>query len=390
MMMALGRTPRLTTVEAARVLHVPRIVEAVREQRRRHRDVMRMCQVKASQVRILAKRLGVRLPRGGGAGGKTAEVVPGAPADVAVRNVCHILGTAMSMLFKGERNYAYPVRVLGSGVAGLAFFMSDGTVIKTLDLHLPGQQRSDRGGLVPGRARSIPEREFLHELAMTRQARRRFGGSGGAFSVPGVQRAVILRGPKGARVGVMQQTLARGMTVAAFLRNPAHPQAARLAAARAHGRAVGTLHASGWVHGDPHTENAFVAAGKKSAAARPRITLIDWGRANTRRLIERYAGGAERAKALWAKFLRYESAWPYRDMAIHGPGRPVADAYLEGYVHAARGPGGPIAEGIVNPAAIRTDYYGLVENNTGAMFTALELVSRGEARAAAAKAEKRR
>jgi hypothetical protein len=357
-------------VEAARVLHVPRVVEAVREQRRRHRDVLKLCQVRASQVRILAKRLGVRLPSA------SREQVPGAPKDVSVRNVCHVLGTAMSMLFKGERNYAYPVRVAGSGVAGLAFFMSDGTVIKVTDLHLPGRRRLDRGGLVPGRGASIPEHEFLHELRMTRLARSRFAGSK-LFAVPHVPRAVILRGPKGARVGVMQQTVAAGTTMAAFLRDTAHhPQALRLAAAKAHGRAVGALHAAGWVHGDPHTENVFVRAG--AGARGPRVTIIDWGRANTRRQIRRHAKSPQAGEALWAKFLRYESAFPYRDMATHGPGRPAADAYLEGYMEgssALKGKG-PVAEGIVNPAALRADYHGLVQNNVGAMFQALEMVGR--------------
>jgi len=364
-----SRLPRLTTIEAARVLHVPRVVAAVREQRRRHRDVLRICRVNSAQVRMLARRLGVNLPQGKG----SRERVPGAPSDVAVRNVCHVIGTAMSMLFKGENNYAYPVRVAGSGVAGLAFFMSDGTVIKVADLHMPGKRRTDGGGLVPGRGRSIPQHEFLHEVAMTRHARKRFAGSH-ALTVPRLPRAVILRGPAGARVGVMQQAPAAGMTMAAFLKSAVHSQAAKLAAARAHGKAVGTLHAAGWAHGDPHTENVFVHIGARG----PRVTVIDWGRANTHRAITRHAETTDKARALWTKFLRYESAFPYRDMATHGPGRPSADASLEVYVQASGAPDGkgPVAQGIVNPAAIRSDYHGLVENNVGAMFTALDLVAR--------------
>jgi hypothetical protein len=244
---------------------------------------------------------------------------------------------------------------------------------------------------VPGRGRSIPEYEFLHEVAMTRRARQRFVGSSAALRVPRLPRAVILRGPAGARVGVMQQSRAPGTTMAAFLRDPAHSAALRMAAAEAHGRAVGTLHAADWAHGDLHTENALVAAepaGRGGPRLRLRLTVIDWGRSNTRRAVLRHAKDAEAGRALWAKILRYEAAFPYRDIATHGPGRAFADAYLRGYVAASGGlrGKGPVGQGVVDPARVRADYHGQVENNVGAMFTALGLVARHEGRGSLKKA----
>lgn len=362
-----------STVAAARALNVPRIARAVREQRRRHREVLRLCKVEPRQVRLLAARLGVRLPmRADG-----VEPVPGAPSDVGLRNTCHVLGTAMSMLFKGERNYAYPVRVAGSGVAGLVFFMSDGSVIKVSQVYAHGRRPKDGGGLVAGRGKAIPLEEFAHEVAMTRAARLRFRGTS-AFRVPRVPRVVVLRGPSGARVGVMQQSRAPGVTMAAYLRDPAHSREERLAAAAAHGRALGALHAAGWVHGDLHTENVLAEQRKKGRSAPPpKVTIIDWGRSNTRRRIMAHAPSQEMARALWAKFVRYEVAFPYNDMASHGAGRAAAEAYLEAYLAAsgaARGQG-PVGEGLVDPAAVRRDYHGQVQNNVAAMFRALDLVS---------------
>jgi hypothetical protein len=333
--------------------------------------------VEPSQVRLLAKKLGVRLPL------KT-ERVPGAPPDVALRNACHVLGTAMSTLFRGEGTYAYPVKVAGSGITAISFFMSDGSVIKVSEVYKPGRRPKDYGG-VSVRARAIPLYEFGHELAMTRAARRKFKGMSSVLRVPRVPRVVVLKGPTGARIGVMQQSRAPGVTVAAFLKDSSRPRGLRLAAAEAHGRALGTLHAAGWVHGDLHTENALIEP-VKSNPPRFVYTVIDWARANTRRRLMAHAPSEEAGRALWTKFVRYETAFPYSDMATHGPGRAFADAYLRAYMKAsgaAKGKG-PVGEGLVDPEAIRTDFHGLVKNNQNAMFRGLELVAphtaRGEKR----------
>jgi tRNA A-37 threonylcarbamoyl transferase component Bud32 len=354
----------IRTVAAARALQVPRVAKVVLEQRRRHTQVLRLCEITPQQVRVLAGKLGVRVPS------HRNERVAGAPEDLALRNTCHILGTAMSMLFKGERNYAYPIKVAGSGVAGLAFFMSDGSVIKVAEVYDKGRRPKNGGGLVPGRGRAVPIHEFAHEVVMTRAARRRFADSRDV-RVPKVPRVVVLNGPKGARIGVMQQSRAPGVTMAAFLRDTRVPAQTRLAAAEAHGRAVGTLHAAGWAHGDIHTENVLVMAGPTKL----RLTVIDWGRSNTRSRILTHAGDI--GHALWRKFVRYEVAFPYNDMATHGPGRAFAEAYLRGYgaaSGAAKGEG-PIGQGLVDVESVRRDYHGLVQNNVNAMFKALDVVA---------------
>jgi len=387
------------TIAAAQALNVPRVAEVVREQRRRHREVLELCKVEPRQVRVLAKKLGVRL-------GPT-ERVPGVPEDIALRNTCHVLGTAMSTLFRGQGNYAYPIKVAGSGIAGLVFFMSDGSVIKTFAVYAPGRKPRDGGGLLP-RSQAIPLHEFGHEVVMTRAARRRFKGTGVPFRVPRVPRVIVLRGRSGARIGVMQQSRAPGITVGAFLRNTSNPKALRMAVAAAHGKALGTLHAAGWVHGDLHTENAMVEVSKgiarrppgsgnpadaialrarrpsKHAAPRIRFTIIDWGRSNTRHRIMAHSPSEESGRALWTRFVRYETAFPYNDMATNGPGRAIADAYLDAYIRAsgaAKGKG-PIGEKLVDPQAIRRDYHGLVNNNVSAMFRALSLVAPHTARGA--------
>jgi hypothetical protein len=367
------------TIAAAQALNVPRVAEVVREQRRRHREVLELCKVEPRQVRVLAKKLGVRL-------GPT-ERVPGVPEDIALRNTCHVLGTAMSTLFRGQGNYAYPIKVAGSGIAGLVFFMSDGSVIKTFAVYAPGRKPRDGGGLLP-RSQAIPLHEFGHEVVMTRAARRRFKGTGVPFRVPRVPRVIVLRGRSGARIGVMQQSRAPGITVGAFLRNTSNPKALRMAVAAAHGKALGTLHAAGWVHGDLHTENAMVEVskgnGKHAAAPRIRFTIIDWGRSNTRHRIMAHSPSEESGRALWTRFVRYETAFPYNDMATNGPGRAIADAYLDAYIRAsgaAKGKG-PIGEKLVDPQAIRRDYHGLVNNNVSAMFRALSLVAPHTARGA--------
>lgn len=324
-------------------------------QKRRAEKVVKLCDIEPRRVRLFAKKLGVRIP----GGSKPA-------ADV--RNVCHVLGVALSKLFRGESSFAYPVRVAGSGVAGLAFFMDDGTVIKTVELEREkdqgGKRPAFRGehGLVPG-GKAIPLGHFIHEIAMTRKARKLFGRD---FNVPKVMRSVVLRGAKGVRIAVMQQGRAPGMTLAAFLRDSKVPLEVRHRAARMWGRAVAALHDKGWAHGDIHSENVLVSWRKGST--RPRLSVIDWGRANTRRGIVSRAKDPSVAAALWSKFLRYETAFPYNDMMTHGPGRAFAESYLAGLY--------PSAKDKSKADAIRADYHGLVNNNYMAMFRALDLVTR--------------
>jgi hypothetical protein len=325
-------------------------------QKQRAARVVKLCAIEPRRVRLFAKKLGVRV------GGRQQ------PADV--HSVCHVLGVALSKLFRGEESFAYPVRVAGSGVAGLAFFMDDGTVIKAVEVaaergEKPKQPQAFRGepGLVPG-GKAIPLGQFVHEIAMTRRARKLFGGR---FGVPKVLRSVVLRGAKGVRIAVMQQGRAPGVTMAAFLRDAKVPIDVRHRAARMHGRAVAALHRKGWAHGDIHSENVMVAwrGGKDD---RPRLSVIDWGRANTRGAIVARAKDPSKADALWAKFLRYERAFPYNDMITHGPGRSFAESYLGGLY--------PDAKDRAKAEAIRGDYHGLVNNNYMAMFQALDLVTR--------------
>ena len=375
---------------------------AVVEQWKRYGTVLKICKVNPAQVRILAHRLGLgnlgiaRRPAGfttslsaialrarrsskakggGGKGGGKDRAEAHRSPFTASRNVCHVLGVAMSMLFEGDRNFAYPVRVAGSGVAKLAFHMSDGTILAVTDVTpRRGRGAADRGGVAKGGS-AIPRAEFEHEIrAMRAAARHKFT----SFDVPRVLRAVVLRGAHGSRIGVMQQTTARGETVDGYLARASVPASVRVDAARMHGRALAEIHRAGWIHGDLHTQNVFVEprrGGSRSkrprSASRHRITVIDWGRANTRRALMASCPATVDCAGLWKNIMRYEVAFPYRDMALYR-GRRYAEGFLSGYL-SGRGPA--ITSKLTTPEEVRRDFEGLVARNVNGVFQALRYVS---------------
>lgn len=327
------------------------------QQKARWERVLKICKVDRQRVRLLAKKLGVVLPSGRRAGSRHP-----------IGNVCHALGVALSKLFRGEASYGYPVRVVGSGIAGLVFIMDDGTIIKAVELKPSkggGGFRGERG-LAPG-GDSVSLGEFVHEIAMFRAARKAFGRH---FQVPKVMRSVVLRGRKGARVAVFQMTRAPGTTMADFTKPSAHvSQALRELATRMHGRALARLHDRGWCHGDMHTGNVMVEV--RNGA--PRLSVIDWGRANTRRGIASKL--ASSPDALWAKILRYEIAHVYNDIMRNFPqrekGRHMADLFLDEYIRSRKS-----GNHVPGREEVRRDYDGMARNNLGAVFRALELVSK--------------
>lgn len=381
-------------------------------QKREHARVAKVCKIRAGRVWRIARALGVALP---------ATPVH---SKEGPRNICHALGSALSGLFthgRGpagkKRTYAYPIRVLGAGVAGVAFCMSDGTVIKAVALRRPGGWGAGAGkraasapAALPSRrsglassGRAVPVREFLYEVRTTNRAHSALDSPrAGRFRVPRAFRHVILEGQArhgraGQLVGVMQLSWAPGRTLYETIRHSPAPLAAALA--RRHGRALAAVHEKGWAHGDMHSSNIIVelpapapASRSAKAAAKEReakraarradeatFTVIDWARATTLRTLTRsHPAGAEAGRALWRRMLRYEVAHPYRDY-MRSASRAVAEAYLAGYLErsgADKGKGvfgGPAP--IVELRALRHNWGPLFEANVNAMFRALDIAS---------------
>lgn len=308
----------------------------------------------------------------------------------SAQTICDRLGKALSMLFqeggssrrrnnnsssKSRRSRSrsrslkpspIPVRTAGSGVAGLTFFMSDGSVIKVVEFTRSRSEIARRktrilhslrmgSGLAPG-GHSIPRAEFLHEIAMTRKAHSMFGNTSK------VMRWVILKGRFGSVFGVMQLSKAAGRPMADAIVGMAKAKQLRLA--REHGRMVARMHAQGFSHGDMHSQNVMVSKGG-------RITVIDFGRATTRRLVGKYT-----RRDPWEAIRLFDVAAPYRDhMRSHS--REIADAFLAGYVGAMHAAGKAPPKGVER---IPEEYEDLVFDNLDSVLDSVNRVARARMR----------
>jgi len=255
-----------------------------------------------------------------------------------------------------------PVRTAGSGVAGLTFFMTDGSVIKVVEFTRSRSEMARRktrilqslrlgSGLAPG-GHSIPRAEFMHEIAMTRKAHSMFGNTSK------VMRWVILKGKFGSVFGVMQLSKAAGKPMADAIVNM--PRTKQLKLAREHGRMVARTHAKGFSHGDMHSQNVMVSKGGK-------LTVIDFGRATTRRLVGKYT-----RRDPWESILLFDVAAPYRDhMRSHS--KEIADAFLDGYLDAAHAAGNAPPKGVDR---IPEDYEDMVFDNLDSVLDSVNRVAR--------------
>lgn len=314
--------------------------------------VGKVCKIRLSDVVQLAMKVGLPMER---------------LRQRGANNICHRLGAAFSMLFlragRGKRKLQYPVRVAGSGVAGLTFFMTDGSVIKVVEFSRAGRgKRSKRAGraslLLPSGlaagGHSIPRDEFMHEIRMTEEGRRMFD------NVPRVLRWVVLKGKFGSTFGIMQLSKAKGVPLTEAIGRAGRSSAAALALARRHGRQVAKTHAKDFSHGDMHSQNVMVHGGK--------LTMIDFGRATSKRLVERYAKNKP-----WEAIRLFDVAAPYRDHA-RSHSVAVADAFLEAYVRELRAAGKALPRGIDR---IRDDYDGLVFGNLDSVLNSVNMIARG-------------
>lgn len=365
---------------------VTRAVDIASVQGKEYGRVVNACAINRHEVSHLARKMGIALPRN----------VKGK------ENVCHILGVAMSLVFSRDvrtvaRSFPYPLRVVGSGVAGLAIFMSDGTILKLADLQhsrgsvimkrsravsrskrTPGSiysastsrsrssssssSSSSPSGLAPG-GQSIPRAEFVHEIVMTRKAHSLFGNT------PNILNHAILLGRRGARIGLMQMTFVPGRTVSDEMVLRSVPASRKMAIAAAHGRALAKVHARNWIHGDMHTNNVMVVPGTA------RLNIIDWARANRKELVVgSHPHGRQAGLKLWRRALINDICFVYRDY-INSYGKGYADAMLNAY-GAAKGKG----LRVVTFDEIRAHYQRLVTSNVQAMFSALTVVSNAMAK----------
>ncbi len=285
----------------------------------------------------------------------------------SARSICNRLGTALSMLFgKTGKRFPIPVRTAGSGVAGLTFFMSDGSVIKVVEFTRSRSEVARRktrilhslrmgSGLAPG-GHSIPRAEFMHEIEMTRKAHAMFGNTSR------VLRWVILKGRFGSVFGVMQLSKAAGKPLTDAIAGTS--RARQLKLAREQGRIVARMHARGFSHGDLHSQNAMVGKGG-------RITVIDFGRATTRRLVRKYA-----RRDPWESIRLFDVAAPYRDH-VRSHSREVAAAFLQGYLDAARASGSAPPRGVDR---IPEEYEDLVFDNLDSVLDSVNQIAKARMR----------
>jgi tRNA A-37 threonylcarbamoyl transferase component Bud32 len=317
--------------------------------------VGKVCKIRLSDVVRLAMKVGLPMER---------------LRQRGANNVCHRLGVAFSMLFlragQAKRKLQYPVRVAGSGVAGLTFFMTDGSVIKVVEFSRAGRagrsKRSKRAGraslLLPSGlaagGHSIPRDEFMHEIRMTGEAHRMFGNA------PRVLRWVVLKGKFGSTFGIMQLSKAKGVPLTEAIEKAGRSSAAALALARRHGKQVARTHAKDFSHGDMHSQNVMVHGG--------RLTMIDFGRATSKRLVERYTKNKP-----WEAIRLFDVAAPYRDHA-RSHSVAVADAFLGAYVAELRAAGKALPKGIDR---IRDDYDDLVFDNLDSVLNSVNMIARG-------------
>ncbi len=311
------------------------------------RKVSKRCDVRVADVVRLAVKIGLPMNK---------------LKQKGANNICHRLGIAFSMLFskggagkKGRKGkLQYPIRTAGSGVAGLTFFMTDGSVIKVVEFSKKrtSRRRGSTGlpsGLAAG-GHSIPRAEFMHELRMTDKAHKLFRNA------PKVLRWVILRGKYGSTFGVMQLSRAKGVTLADAISKATKTQA--LALATAHGKQVAKTHAKDFSHGDMHSQNVMVHKG--------RLTMIDFGRATTKRLVDKYT----RPKP-WQSIRLFDVVAPYRDHA-NSHSRAVADAFLDGYKRAMKAAGKPLPAGIEH---VRDDYEDLVYDLLDSVLDSVNMIA---------------
>lgn len=356
-------------------------------QRRVYGKVVNACSINRLEVSFLAAKMGIRLP-----------------ANVKGKdNVCHILGVAMSLIFTRKartvaRSYPYPIKVVGSGIAGIAMFMSDGTILKLSDLQQRSRSTKARSKAVvrmkktpgsvysrsasfssssppssssspssssPGRSglalggQSVPREEFVHEIVMTRKAHSAFGNT------PNILNHAILIGKGRARIGVMQMTFVPGRTVSDEMSLRSVPASRKVQIAVSHGRVLARVHAKDWIHGDMHTNNVMVVPGTA------RLNVIDWARANRKDLVvSSHPRGRAAGLKLWRRAMINDVSFVYRDY-INSYGKGYADAFLTAY-GAARGKG----LRFVTVQQIQAHYQHLVMSNVQAMFNALTAVSK--------------
>lgn len=261
---------------------------------------IKACRVRPSSVRILLSKMGLR------------------PAPSA--NLCLALGNAFmdvtrvpGVPAKTMKRGIYPVNVVGSGVAGFVFEMSDGSIAKLMGL-------DSTGGLVEG-GHQVLSREFVYEAIATQQAHRKFCCK--LFDVPDVLNYAIIV-PKASprnRIGFFHITRLQGNTVLnSFRRMRSSKERQRMM--EQWGRILAHIHNKGWIHGDFHTNNTLYDNG--------RFRVLDWARSNQRRFFPA-------AKAnFWRNLQTYDVSFCCRDIQ-RSFGKRYMLHFVKSYVTHLRG-----------------------------------------------------
>lgn len=344
-----SRAVKSSGFKARTLEHIPHVIQTITRELDEKRDtpdqkkvakkVEIICDVRPAVVKKLGSYMGIPLANLRGKG---------------PNNVCHALGVGLSLLFQRKsriaaqrharhtHTFAYPIRTAGAGISGLNFFMSDGTIIKIVKFHQSKGRLRRKGRTQQKRAttlaafltnrtrktyqsglksggHSTPMSEFVHEIAMTKKAHLKLRNT------PDIARHIILRGRGGVLLGIMQQTKAPGVTLAKQMERA--PRDMQLKLARAHGTQVARTHAANFSHGDMHSANIMVKVDSKD---KPTFTIIDFGRATTKRQTMQVYHNKAKATAVWRQIMLFDVAHPYRDHVRDS--RAVADAFLAGYV----------------------------------------------------------
>lgn len=221
------------------------------------------CSIPTSRVKVLLKVLRVPIPHGPKGRASVKGVLP-----PHLEQPCTQLALALGVASLPTRRvgkhkynairFMRPVRVLGSGVAGIVFELADRSVLKLAAI---------RNRPIAPRIDPIHPSEFLHEVRMMRHAARVLAKT--RTHVPHYRaHRVIGAHRSGPDVGVIHMDTAPGKVLRAATYFTEKKRAEKLAVALA------DIHNAGMIHGDLHTGNAMLDR-------RGRMTILDWSRAQT-------------------------------------------------------------------------------------------------------------
>lgn len=206
----------------------------------------------------------------------------------------------------GTDRVGVPVKILGTGIAGLAMKLSNGDAIKISSL-------SKKTGPISWSAEPVQSSEFAYEVLMTQKA-----GSlltrDPVVRIPPVKNVHFLRAKKGGVIGIVRLGFAPGIRMIDAIANafrrggPRNQRARELVSLYA--RTIANIHKKDLVHGDIHASNLILD--------KKRVWVLDWARSAEKSffLQDRYPSG----HTVWKSLKTFDVAMGCRDLRRNGMG----------------------------------------------------------------------